>query len=119
VTIPGAVTPKIRQRLYWGSPAWIASFNRRTYIEGLFGNWKSPKTENVRRGWTFVTGIVKTSLMVACVTVAANLRILRKWADRVGDHPAPLTALDPADEGFEELTADTGGVRILGPPLAA
>lgn len=119
VTIPGTVTPKIRQRLYWGSPAWIASFNRRTYIEGLFGNWKSPKTENVRRGWTFVTGIVKISLMVACVTVAANLRLLRKWADRVGDHSDPVTAVDREDEGFEEIRTSTGGAGILGPPLAA
>ncbi|MDX6244516.1 MAG: hypothetical protein QOE76_2239 [Frankiales bacterium] len=116
VTIPGHVTAKIRQRLYWGSPAWIASFSRRTYIEGIFGNWKSPKTENVRRGWTFVTGIVKTSLMVACVTVAANLRLLRKWATRVGDHTDPLTTLDPEHPGFEELTQDTGATGILGPP---
>ena len=62
-----------------------------------------------------MTEIVKTSLMVACVTVAANLRLLRKWADRVGDHSDPLTAVDPPDEGFKELTVNAGGAGILGP----
>jgi hypothetical protein len=119
VTIPGSVTPKIRQRLYWGSPAWIASFNRRTYIEGVFGNLKSAKTENVRRGWTFVVGIVKTSLMVGCVAAAANLRTLRAWSARTGDHTDPLTAIDPVSAGFEELELDAGAAGILGPPLAA
>ena len=119
MTIPGSVTPKIRQRLYWGSPEWIASFNRRTYIEGIFGNLKSPKTENVRRGWTFVVGIVKTSLMVGCVAAAANLRTLRAWAARTGDHTDPLTVIDPVSAGFEELEPDVGAAGILGPPLAA
>ncbi len=119
VTIPGSVTPKIRQRLYWGSPEWIASFNRRTYIEGVFGNMKSPKTENVRRGWTFVVGIVKTSLMVGCVAAAANLRTLRAWAARTGDHRDPLTVIDPVSAGFEELEPDCGATGIHGPPLAA
>lgn len=106
VTILGSVTPKVRQRPYWGSPAWIASFNRRTYIEGVFGNLKSPKTENVRRGWTFVTGLLKTGLMVACSTAVANLRLLRVWAARVGDHADPLTVIDPghgAEPGLPKI----------------
>lgn len=86
---------------------------------GVFGDWRSPKTENVRRSWTFIVGIVKTSLMVACVTAAANLRLLRKWAVRVCDHTDPLTALDPDDPGFDELSPDAGGAGILWPPLAA
>lgn len=118
VTLPGSVTAKIRQRLYWGSPEWIAAYNRRTYIEGAFGNLKSAKTENVRRGWTFVTGLVKTSLMVACVTAASNLRLVRKWAERAGDFTDPLSKSDPEHAGFEELQPETGN-GILGPPHSA
>ncbi|MBC7677394.1 MAG: hypothetical protein H7233_00140 [Pseudorhodobacter sp.] len=39
---------------------------------------------------TFDVGIVKTSLMVTCVAAGANLRLLRKWAGRAGDHTDPL-----------------------------
>lgn len=41
---------------------------------------------------TFDVGIVKHSLMVTCVTAAANLRLLRKWAGRVGDHTGRVRA---------------------------
>lgn len=51
VTIPGTVTPKLGQPLYWGSLEWIISYTRRTYVDGFFGNTKKPSAENVRRGW--------------------------------------------------------------------
>ena len=117
ITLPAAVNAKLRQPLYWGSDEWIEAFNRRTYIESVFGNWKSTKTENVKRGWTYVVGLVKTTLMIALMTVAANLRKLRAWAERVGDYTDPLTLPDPPDPGFEEL--DPGDLHINGPPAAA
>lgn len=109
VTIPGDVTPKIRQRLYWGSDEWIASYSRRSRVEGGFGNLKSPKTEDVRRGFTFVVGAVKAALMLVIAQVAANLRCLRQWAQRTGDRTDPLTWEDPEDHGFEELGPDDPG----------
>jgi hypothetical protein len=115
ITVPGDVTPKVRQRLRWGSPEWIASYIRRTLVEGVFGNLKNPRTENVRRGWIHVVGIVKTSLMIVIAQAAANLRLLRAWADRTGDHTDELTKPDPPSHGHEELEAgdDAGG---LDPP---
>ncbi len=80
VTIPGTVTPKLRQPLYWGSPEWIESYSRRTYVEGFFDNMKNPSTENVRRGWCRVVGMVKTSILAACEVAATNIRLLRSWA---------------------------------------
>ena len=109
VTIPGTVTPKLRQTQYWGSPEWIESFSRRTYVEGFFGNMKNPSAENVRRGWCRVVGIVKTSILAACAVAATNIRLLRSWAEtrRKGgrDFTDPLCAPDDPDHGFEELTA--------------
>lgn len=119
ITVPGNVTPKVRQRLRWGSPEWITSFKRRTLVEGAFGNLKNPRTENVRRGWTSVVGIVKTSLMIVIAQAAANLRLLRSWAQRTGDLTDPLTRPDPDDHGFEELDPATGGAGNTSPPLAA
>ncbi len=76
VTIPRKALAKRGQRHYWGSDGWIASFNRRTHVEGAFGNLKNPSTENVRRGWCRVVGIVKTSIFTACAVAASNIRKL-------------------------------------------
>ncbi len=116
ITIPGTVTPKQRQRLYWGSDAWITSFARRTHVEGIFGNMKSAKTANLKRGWIYVVGIVKTSFMLACVAFATNLRLLRAWSMRTGDITDPLCAPLPPSLGFEELDADGHPDLAIGPP---
>jgi hypothetical protein len=119
ITVPGDVTPKVRQRLRWGSPEWVTSFKRRTLVEGAFGNLKNPHTENVRRGWTNVVGIVKTSLMLVIAQAAANLRLLRVWARRTGDYTDPLTMPDPEDHGFEEIDPTAGALGPNAPPVAA
>jgi hypothetical protein len=33
---------KIWQKLYWGSKEYTLSYNRRTHVEGVFGNLKNP-----------------------------------------------------------------------------
>ena len=116
IGIPGDVMPKIRQRHYWGSDAWIAAYARRSRVEGAFGNIKSSKTENVRRGWTHVVGLVKTGLMVVIAQAAANLRCLRAWAARTGDRTDPLTWADPEDHGFEEIDPAAVPPDSTGPP---
>lgn len=74
---PGDVMPKIRQCPYCGSHARTASYTRRSRVEGAFGAPKISKTENMRRGWAHVAGLVKTCLMVASAQAVANLRYLR------------------------------------------
>ncbi len=115
ITIPGTVTPKQRQRLYWGSDAWITAFARRTHVEGVFGNMKSSKGSNLRRGWIYVVGIVKTSIMLACVAFATNLSLLRAWSERTGDVTDPLCQPLPGSRGFEELDED-GNLDLAGAP---
>lgn len=117
VTIPGDVTPKIRQILYWGSDEWIKSFSRRTHVEGIFGNMKNPKTENVKRGWCFVVGLVKTSMLLAFKAAATNIRLIKKWAERTSDYTHPLTEPEPPDHGFEELDAG-GNIQLHAPPIS-
>ena len=111
--------PKIRQRHSWGSDAWIAAYIRRSRVEGAFGTLKSSKTENVRRGWTYVVGLVKTGLMVVIAQAAANLRCLQAWAARTGDRTDSLTHLDPEDDGFEEIDPAAAPPASTGPPAAA
>ena len=118
ITIPGTVTPKTRQKLAWGSEDWQESYKRRTHVEGAFGNWKSPKTSRVQRGWIYVVGLVKTGIMIACVAFATNMRLLRRWSERTGDITDPLTKPLPESLGFEELDADGNLDLADGPPSA-
>lgn len=121
VTIPAEALAKTRQKHYWGSPDWITSYARRTHVEGYFGNLKNADTGNVRRGWTRVVGLVKTSLLTACAIAATNMRLLRAWSTRTGDITDPLCAPDPEDHGFEELQPDliASGTGNTSPPNAA
>ncbi|CAB4759152.1 unannotated protein [freshwater metagenome] len=119
ITIAGNVVAKVRQPLAWGSDAWIESYSRRTHVEGTFGNYKSAKTADLQRGWIFIVGMVKTSLMLAAVAVATNIRLLRKWAARTGDRVHALCAVDPVDHGFEERDADGNPDLALAPPVEA
>jgi len=82
ITVPGDVDAKSRQRHYWGSPNWIKAFNRRSRVEGWFGNLKNDNTEALGRGAFRVMGICKTSIMIAVFAAATNLRLLRAWARR-------------------------------------
>lgn len=115
VTIPGNVTPKIRQRLYWGSDEWIASFNRRSHVEASYGNMKNPNTENVTRGWCCVMGLVKTSLLLAAAVAASNIRLLRGWARRTGDITDPMSVPDVDYQPWEEVDED-GAILTHDPP---
>ena len=41
---------------YWGSDAWKQAYDRRTYVEGLFGSIKNSDTEGATRGFTKYRG---------------------------------------------------------------
>ena len=114
ITVPGPVLAKLRQRDSWRSPKWIDSYARRSAIEGIFGNLRSQSTQNIKRGFCRVVGLVKTSLMLAFEAVAANIRLLRKWAKRVGLTSDPLCVPFPVDHGFEELD-ENGQICPAGP----
>ncbi|MGY1821614.1 hypothetical protein [Geodermatophilus sp. SYSU D00079] len=109
VKLPGSVTPKVRQRYYWGSVEWIRSFARRTHIEGVFGNLKNRNTEHVTRGWLQVVGHARTALMVAIVTAAYNLRIARRWNEETAGSEDSLLRPDPQFYGWREVDAEELG----------
>lgn len=116
ITIPGPVLSKLRQRDPWGSPKWIDSYVRRSAIEGIFGNLRNQSTQTIKRGFCRVVGLVKTSLMLTFEAVAADIRLVRKWAKRVGLTEDPLCEPFPPDHGFEEL--DENGQICLAEPFS-
>jgi hypothetical protein len=101
VTLPAGSHMKHHQEEYWGSPDWEVSWNRRTYVEGVFGNMKNHHTGNIRRGFMCLTGRALVSIAVAASVVAYNLREWENWYERASayyaEHPgeprSPL--LDP------------------------
>jgi hypothetical protein len=95
ITLPGDVDAKARQKHYWG-PNWIKAFNRRSRVEGWFGNLKNDNTEALGRGAFRVMGICKTSIMVAVYAACTNLRLLRAWARRThgDDDLIPILSSD-------------------------
>jgi hypothetical protein len=112
---PGPAIANLRQKDYWGSPDWIASYSRRSHIEGIFGNLRNPSTQNIKRGFRRVVGLVKTSLMLTFQAVAGNIRLIREWSRRTGDVTDPLSELMPDNFGFEEL--DEHGQIALAEPF--
>jgi hypothetical protein len=104
-----ATAMKHAQDNYWGDPRWQASFNRRTYVEGAFGNLKNPNTENVHRGLFRFTGLPLVTLAIAAATTASNLRQLRNWHHRTsnGNPTNPLLAAEPVYRGFLLITNPT------------
>lgn len=111
---------KYQQQEYWGLKDWLVSWNRRTYVEGTFGNIKNHHTGNVHRGFMCFTGLPLVTLTMTAAVVAYNLRELENWYERAGegDPTNPLLAIY-ADHplhrrtrwqhGFTMLTAEQAG----------
>ena len=119
ISVPMTVSPKLRQRERWGTPAWIISFNRRSRVEATFGFLKNDATSNVKRGWTRQVGIIKTTLLLAVAVTASNLRQLLTWSRATGDVTDPLTLMEVGPVSFEEIDPATGGVGATSPPATA
>jgi hypothetical protein len=108
---------KYQQQEYWGLGDWLISWNRRTYVEGCFGNIKNHHTGNVHRGFTCFTGMPLITLTMTAAAVSYNLRELDTWHDRAseGSPDNPLLAIYAAhplyqrtrwQHGFTMLTSD-------------
>ena len=83
VTIPADAGDRTRQKHYWGSAEWQASYARRNVVEGWFGTLKSATHENVgAAGRLRVFGLAKTSLLVGIAAAACNLRMADAWQRR-------------------------------------
>jgi hypothetical protein len=101
VTMGPDAQRKLWQQEYWGSPAWILSNNRRTFVEGVFGNVKNASTENLCRGFFRITGLARVTLLVGIALVAHNARQPGNWHDRTGNGGANHPLLQPDSEAIQ------------------
>lgn len=117
VTIEPGPHMKYHQEHYYGSREWALSWNRRTYVEGVFGNMKNYATGNIHRGYMQFTGRALVTLGITAAVVAYNLREMENWHTRASKHcpDNPLVATyarhplhQPTNwvHGFTMLTAD-------------
>ena len=76
---------KLQQPHYWGSKIWGKMFNRRTSVEGSYGNRKNVSTENLRRGLFQSMGLPWSNIVDNLVAAVYDLRVLQNWHDRTGE----------------------------------
>jgi hypothetical protein len=84
-TIQAIPQMKYQQEQYLGSHKWRASYSRRTYVEGAFGNLKNHRTGNIHRGFMQNEGQPLVTLALTAAVVAYNLRELETWYTRASE----------------------------------
>jgi hypothetical protein len=114
--IPAHEVMKYQQEEYWGTrDGWETSWNRRTHIEGAFGNLKNHHTGNIHRGFTCLTGRALVTVVYTAAVVGYQLRELESWYERASesqpDNPLlaqyaahPLHQRTESQHGFTMLT---------------
>ena len=103
----------------WGSRTWISSFNRRTRVEGWFGNLKDHSREALTRGAFRVMGLGKTSLMLTIYAAATNLRLLDSWSRRSNHTEQPALAANQPEPGVPQKQGVSGDDPGGAPPPKA
>ncbi|KRD43891.1 hypothetical protein ASE38_06785 [Cellulomonas sp. Root930] len=119
ITLTAKVMPHLRQHFRWGSPQWIAEWNRRNSVESGYGNLKTLDGEGLKRGWIRVVGLTAVGLMSTFAIVHYNLRMLRKWARTTG-YTGDDIVLRPSPEilGYERIELPEH-LAAVEPPIAA
>ena len=82
ITVPPAVNAKTRQKHDYPSRAHRSSYARRSAAERANSTIKDPASNDVAPGWCRLMGLVPMTLMLACVLVVRNQRVLASFAAR-------------------------------------
>lgn len=108
VRIPPGRHMKYGQEEYWADPAWQRSWNRRSYVEAVFGNLKIPNPENIHRGVFQLVGLSMVTLAITAAVVPYNVRELNNWHRRTGNgEPShPLLGRTKWVNGFAVITQE-------------
>lgn len=97
---------KVMQSEYWGTSKWRAKYNKRSVVEGSYGNRKNIDAENLRRGHHRAGGIGRSMLYSIGAVASYNMRMLRNWHERTGqgDPDNPLLRPDDIVYGYAALS---------------
>jgi len=82
ITVAPSVNAKTTQKHDYPSKAHRRSYARRTAAERGNSTIKDPATNDVARGWCRVMGLVPMSVLIACLLVVRNHRVLDAFSAR-------------------------------------
>lgn len=86
ITVPPSVNAKTRQKHAHPGPAHRASYARRSAAERSNSTIKDPASNDVAPGWCRLMGLVPMTLMLGCLIVVRNQRVLDSFAARQAEN---------------------------------
>ncbi len=81
ITVGPEVHGKAAQKHDYPSKAHRVSYARRTAVERSFSTVKDPATNDIARGWCRVMGVTPVTLMLTCLFVVRNQRVLEAFCE--------------------------------------
>jgi len=118
ITVPPSVNAKTRQKHSYPSQAHRLSYGRRSAAERANATIKDPASNDVAPGWCRLMGLVPLTLMLSCVLVVRNQRVLASFAARQADNERRAAqGLTPTTRRRRRKTiADLVGAAANAPP---
>jgi len=118
LTVPPSVNAKTRQKHDYPSQAHRRSYGRRSAAERANATVKDPASNDVARGWCRLMGLVPLTLMLSCLFVVRNQRVLASFAARQADDQRRATqGLPPRTRRRRRKTiTDLVGATAGAPP---
>jgi hypothetical protein len=82
ITVPPSVNAKTRQKHPYPSEAHRLSYGRRSAAERANATIKDPASNDIAPGWCRLMGLVPMTMMLSCLIVVRNQRVLASFAAR-------------------------------------
>lgn len=86
LTVPPTVNAKTRQKHDYPSRAHRLSYGRRSAAERANSTIKDPASNDISRGWCRLTSLAPMALMLGCLLVVRNQRVLASFAFRAAEN---------------------------------
>jgi hypothetical protein len=118
ITVPPSVNAKTRQKHPYPSRAHRDSYGRRSAAERANATLKDPASNDIAPGWCRLMGLVPMTLMLSCLMVVRNQRVLVSFAARQADDQRRATqGLPPRTRRRRRTTiSDLVGAIANAPP---
>jgi hypothetical protein len=118
ITVPPSVNAKTRQKHPYPSQAHRLSYGRRSAAERTNATIKDPASNDVAPGWCRLMGLVPMTVMLACLIVVRNQRVLDSFEARTAEDERRLAqGLAPKTRRRRRTTiADLVAAETNAPP---
>jgi hypothetical protein len=90
LTVPPSVNAKTKQKHSYPSKAHRLSYGRRSAAERSNATVKDPASNDISRGWCRLMGLTSMTLMLSCLFVVRNQRILASFEAKAAENQRRL-----------------------------